>query len=188
MLSLENTYTYTARSAIDPREVVTFTLHNGGMSLDVAGSANQLERTRRSQAESEEAEREETKPDGRARPWFTPRAALLLERATEPFDLTDVEADAPGNGLRVTAWVRANNLRLSPLLFRMKQVDNPRAAADFVAEIRRRKAQASSGRKLPGLLDYWAGWALGGLMAVGGLAALLLPTRSGGKRTPENEI
>jgi hypothetical protein len=195
MLPLANTYTYTARSANDPRKVVTFTLHDDKMSVDVAALIEQVERAVAARGDGEEpeagldeAERTEQTPE--ARPWFTPGAASLLERATEAFHLSDVQADAPENGLHVTAWVRANNLRLAPVLFRMKEVDNPKAADDFVAEIERRKEEAPSAKRLPGPFDYWAGWALGGALAVGALAAWLLPRRDqeDKEEAPEDEI
>jgi hypothetical protein len=188
MLPLENTYTYTARSANDPRKVVTFTLSNDKMLVDVAALLEQVERAVASRGNGAEGEDEETEEVSKARPWLTPGAASLLERATEAFHLSDVEAESPDGGLRVTAWVRANNLRLAPVLFRMKEVDNPRAADDFVNEIKRRKEEAPTTKRLPGPFDYWAGWALGGAMAVGALAAWLLPKRGKGEEAPEDEI
>jgi hypothetical protein len=205
MLPLENTYTYTARSANDPRKVVTFTLFNDRMAIDVAALMEQVERAvaaRGNGAEAEdEGERTEKAKKAKkvekvggaelaapARPWLTPGAASLLERATEPIHLSDVQAESPDGGLRLTAWVRANNLRLAPVLFRMKKVDNPRAAEDFVNEIKRRKEEAPSTQRLPGPFDYWFGWALGGAMAIGALVAWLLPKRGKGEEAPEDEI
>jgi hypothetical protein len=188
MLPVENTYTYTARSANDPRKLVTFTLHDDSMSVDMAALLEQIERTVAAQEDGAEDEDEGTGETVEARPWLTPGAASLLERATDAFHLSDVVAESPDNGLRVTAWVRANNLRLAPLLFRMKEVDNPKAADDFVDEIKRRKKEAPSAKRLPGPFDYWVGWALGGAMAVGALAAWLLPRRDREEEAPEDEI
>jgi hypothetical protein len=188
MLPLENTYTYTARSANDPRKVVTFTLSNDKMLIDVAALLEQVERAVASRGNGVEGEGEEAEQAPRAWPWLTPGAASLLERATEAFHLSDVDAESPDGGLRVTAWVRANHLRLAPVLFRMKKVDNPRAADDFVNEIKRRKEEAPAGKRLPGLFDYWAGWALGGAMAVGALAAWLLPRRGKEEEALDDEI
>jgi hypothetical protein len=196
MLPMENTYTYTARSANDPQKVVTFTLFNDRIAIDVAALMEQVERVVASRGEGSKAAGEAdgaekaggAQPAPLERPWLAPGAASLLERATEAIRLTDVEAESPDGGLRLTAWVRANNLRLAPILFRMKKVDNPRAAEDFVNEIQRRKEEAPASRRLPGPFDYWAGWALGGAMAVGALAAWLWPRRARDAEAQEDEI
>jgi hypothetical protein len=197
MLPLENTYTFTARSANDPRKVVTFTLHENSLSIDVAALAEQIERALAPQTELEDVEAGEPEKvekievdefASQARPWLTPGAVSLLQRATEPFHISDVDAESPDGGLRVTAWVRANDLRLAPVLFRMQAVDNPRAADDFVNEIKRRKESVPPVKRFPGPFDYWASWALGGAMAVGALAAWLLPRRGKDEEASQDEI
>jgi hypothetical protein len=189
MLPLENTFTYTARSANDPQKVVTFTLHDDRMSVDVAALVEQVERAAALQGDGQEVEDEEvveTEMTAQARPWLTPGVVSLMERVTEPFHISDVDAESPNGGLQVTAWVRTRNLRLAPILFRMEQVDNPQAADDFVGEIKRRKEETPPAKRMPGPFDYWAGWMLGAL-AAGALAAWLLPKRDQGEEAVGDE-
>jgi hypothetical protein len=152
---MEDTYTYTARSALNPERVVTFTLYDHHMSVEVGAPLEQMERIIESRAEEEETA--EAEP---AQPWIKPVAAALVERGLRPFDVTDVDAEAENGGLEVRAWVRSGGLRVAPITFAMDAVDNPDATRAFVKELDHRKQSATAVSPMPGFLDYWAGWLL----------------------------
>ena len=177
---MENTYTYTARSAMNPEMVVTFTLYDQYLTIDAGVPIEHLERAieaRRAAAEAakkgeeeeieeeleaEEAEEMEETEEVEAhlsiRPWLKPMVISAVERTTRPFNVADVSAKAKGGGLRLAAWVRAGGLRLAPVSFRMERVDNPEAAEAFVEELDRRKESAPRPSSLPGFMDYWISW------------------------------
>lgn len=161
---MEDTYTYTARSARHPEKVITFTLHDDSLTMDVGAMLEQAQRTMKS-ATAEEGEEAE------APQWLKPMAANLMEVAARPFHVGDIEASAKDEGLQVAAWVRAGGLRTVPFLFVMERVDNPEAAQTFVKELKRRKTAAKLPAKMPGPLDYWFGW-LG--IALGVILTLVL--------------
>jgi len=155
---LENTYTYTARSADNPEQIVTLTLHNHSLSVGVGAPLEHIERAL--QAESAENEEE---PTYHIQPWLKPMAISLVERGMRPFSVDDVGADVERDWLRVRAWFRVGGLRLAPVTLVAGRVDNPDAAQAFVKELNTRKAATG----LPGflgLLDYWAAWFVAGFV------------------------
>lgn len=162
-----STYTYTARSADDPDVVVTFTLDDHHMRVDLGAALEHVGRA----LIPEEEEGEEARKS-RLQPVLKPLAVSLIEQKTKPFHISDIDASAKGEGLRLAAWVRVGGLRLAPVMFAMKRVDNPEAAHAFVEELDRRKASAEPRQKLRGPFDYWASWFLVGFFAA--LAGVLL--------------
>jgi hypothetical protein len=164
---LENTYTYTARSADHPEQVVTFTLHNHSLSVGVGAPLEHVERALQARGGETGAEAEtETGSEYRIQPWLKPMAISLIERSTGPFDVGDVNASAEDDWLWVRAWLRAGGLRLAPITLIKGRVDNPHAAHAFVQELHERKAPAAGLARFPGLLDYWATWILAGFLMV----------------------
>jgi hypothetical protein len=152
---MENTYTYTARSARDPARLVTFTLHDHNMSVGVAAPLEQLERIF-----DREETGEETGNGGRPKLWLKPLAISLVERGTGPFRLSDVDADTDGEKLWIKAWIRTGGLGLLPITLINGRVDNPDAAHTFVEELNRRKASVWGRFRFWGVLDYWISWLL----------------------------
>lgn len=150
---MENTYTYTARNAEDIREVVTFTLYDHHMSVDLGAQMENIETALESEANGEERM-------ALHQPLVKPVAAALIERGLRPFNVSDVDADVEDERLRVRAWIRAGGLRLAPIRFRMGRVDNPKATQAFVEELEQRKASVARSSRVPPWLDYWASWLL----------------------------
>ena len=150
---MEETYTYTARSAEDPDQVVTLTLHDQGMSVDLGVPLERLERAIESASSEGEGIR-----GLEAGKWLKPTAMSIVQWGTRPFDVVDVDAESDGEGLRMTAWVRMGGLKLVPVSFAMDRVDNPDAARAFIAELDRRKRTTKASTGLPGPLDYWFSW------------------------------
>jgi len=162
---MKKTYTYTARNADEPAQVVTFTLYDHSMSVELGAPLEHIERALQSVSEEIEEEKE-----ARVYAWLKPVVVSLLERGTRPFDIVDVDASVKDGGLRITAWGRSGGLRVAPVTFAMERVDNPAAAQAFVEELNRRKASAARPGKFSGPLDYWVTWFLTGFLA----AALLV--------------
>ena len=157
---MENTYTYTARSASDPEKVVTFTLRGRRMSV---GSGVPIEQAARliESAESEEADEAEGERPARSERatnlWLKPMAISLVERGTQPLRVIDVDARATGGGyLWVRGWIRVGGLRLAPVTLLDGMVDNPDAALAFVEELAQRKDKYAQGPAVLNFLDYWA--------------------------------
>ncbi len=164
---LENTYTYTARSAVDPERVVTFTLHDHSLSVGVGAPIEHVERFVQAQTSATEAGGEseaETRQEASVRPWLKPMAISVLERATRPFDVDDVEASVEGSWLYVRAWVRGGGLRVAPITLIEGRVDNPQAAQAFVQELDERQTSITPLGQVVNLLDYWATWFVAGFV------------------------
>jgi hypothetical protein len=137
---LENTYTYTARSADHPERVVTFTLYDHGMSVEVGAPLEHIARAL--QPETGEIKAEvEAEHEALSHAWLKPMAVSLRQQGTRPFNVADIDAKAEDEGLRVTAWVRTGGLRFAPITFFWERVDNPKGAGTFVEELRKRKGK-----------------------------------------------
>ncbi len=171
---MENTFTFTARSALASERVVTFTLYDQHMAVDVGAPLEHVERVVRGLGDEPETDAEAESPGGAQTAYaLKPAAVSLLEKSGRPFDIGDVYAQAKGDALTVTAWVRAKGLRLAPVRFAWKQVDNPEAAHAFAEEIRARSQDAPHPGRFRGLMDYWISWLLLGVL----LFALFMPRR-----------
>jgi hypothetical protein len=137
---LENTYTYTARSTDHPERVVTFTLYDHSMSVEVGAPLGHIERAL--QPETGEIQAEvEAEHEALSHAWLKPMAVSLLQRGTRPFNVADIDAKAEDEGLRATAWVKTGGLRFAPITFSWERVDNPKGAGAFVEELRKRKGK-----------------------------------------------
>lgn len=157
---MQETYTFTARSAADPSRVVTLTLHDHRLSV---GTGPPLEQFDRAVADQEEEADEAPAP---RRPWLRPLAVSLIQRGTQPFPVKDVHAEVDGGHLSVRAWYRARGLRLLPVTLVDGQVDNPQAARAFVEELSARRGEVSKPFGVLELFDYWATWALAFVSAI----------------------
>jgi hypothetical protein len=171
-MTLDDTYTYIARSAVDPARVVTFTFDGPHLIVDAGVPLELLERSIRAAEGAGEERGLPAESDG---PWLKPLAVSTMERTTRPFHASDVYAFWDDEDLLVSAWVRTRGLRLAPVAFRIPQVDNPDAARAFVKEVAGRRAKAAHPGRFSGLLDYWASWIVGGLAVTLALSALLRP-------------
>ncbi len=151
------TYTYTARSADDPSQIVTFTLD--GRSLSLASPTPRL-------LYSAAIDTQEIKP----------AAAPTASSA----DVIDVSASVAGADLRVSAWGRWHDQRWRLSALMLEHVDNPEAARAFVAELNRRKILALQQTLVAAWLKTKGRWFLAGvgiaLLAV--IAVQFKPGRS----------
>lgn len=145
------TYTYTARNANNPDKVVTFTLDNGHMRVNLTGILDQTSRINAADDKKAEIQNQLSMQ-------AKPAALKLAENISGPFHISDVNADLEDDRLRVSMWQRAGGLRLAPVRFNMGQVDNIEAAEAFVDEVQNRQTKTESRTKFFGPLDYWIGW------------------------------
>lgn len=168
----EDTFTYTARSSVDPSKMATFTLHNGSVSVDLGNTL--VEQVEESYATvSDDASEQDLAT------WIKPAAIGALQKLIKPVQLTDFDAETSGETLQATAWIRKGGLRLAPIMMNWEEVDNPAGAQAFVDELQNRKASAELERSHPAPLDYWASWFVIGMMA---LALPILVIRQWQKR------
>jgi hypothetical protein len=167
---MENTFTYTARSAHAPDKVVTFTLFDNSMSVELGVPLEHLERALAGREEAEETKeamevepaevQEEDEAPAATNAYYAlkPMAVSLMEKSRQPFSVADVSARAENGGLDVTAWMRAKGLRLAPIRFDWDRVDNPDGAKAFAREVRARNRVTSRPGRFGGIMDYWISW------------------------------
>ena len=162
-------YIYTARSALDPGEALTFTLRDRDVVVALAAPSEEVEL----RLSAEGVQGRQGLPS-----WLKPAAISLLQLGTQPLPIADVEARTEGGELGVMIWLRTANLRLVPVAFHWEQVEDPDAAQDFARELRERKAAAERSGRSPRRMLIWGGWFLGGLA----VAALRVARRARAKR------
>jgi len=148
----QNTYTYTARNAEDSDKVVTFTLFDDRMRINLTGLMDQAQEVVSSNGKSDELKH-------KAKLQAKPVLLKIKERISGPVHISDVNANLEEEQLQVKLWPRVAGLRLAPVNIDMGQVDNEDAAEAFVNELDERKEIEKDKRKFLGPLDYWIGWA-----------------------------
>lgn len=160
MQNNHKTYTYTARNINNPEKVVTFTLYDGHMRVNLTGLLDQANTVASSEEKSGELKRQVSLQ-------AKPALLKLKEGISGPIHISDVNASMEDDQLQVTLWQRMGGLRLAPVQVDMGQVDNEEAAEAFVDELEQRKEETkSNASRFFGPLDYWIGWA-GMLLLIG---------------------
>jgi hypothetical protein len=159
MQNNHETYTYTARNVNDPDRVVTFTLYDGHMKVNLTGLFDQASTVR-------QAEEKTTELKQQISTQAKPAAMKLAEEYSGPVHVSDVQANLSNENLQVTLWQRLGGLRLVPILFNMGKIDNEDAAEAFVEELKVRQKETAHAGKFFGPLDYWIGW-LGLALVIG---------------------
>ena len=149
---MANTYTYTARSARDPERVLTFTLYEDTLSVNLTGVLESLEQVAAAESRGDEAKKQ-------LKTQFKPTTLKVVEKLSGPVHLGDVNVDLDDDGrFTLKSWKRVAGLRLAPLNISIGPVDNPEAAKAFIAELEQRRAASAHPSKFFGPLDYWFGW------------------------------
>lgn len=152
MQNNHETYTYTARNANNPNKVVTFTLLNGHMQVNLTGMLDQASAVSDAEEKSEELKQQITAQ-------AKPVAMKLTERVSGPVHVSDVQATLSSDEhLKVNLWQRLGGLRFAPVTFNLGKIDNKDAADAFVKELEQRQEEESHAGKFSGFLDYWIGW------------------------------
>lgn len=149
---MNDTYTYTARSADDPEKVITFTLTDEYLEISMTGMLEDISEVV-SGEEGKEVIEEKIKTQAK------PTALKVMEEISGPIHISDVKGEVTKTDqLRLTIWKRLGGLRAAPIMFEFERVDNPQAAHAFIAELEERKVDAEHLGKFFGPLDYWLGW------------------------------
>lgn len=159
---MTETYTYTARNVNNPEKVITFTLYDGHMRVNLTGLLEDLGTITAAEDKAAEAKRQLKSQAG-------PTTLKVLENMTGPFHVRDTSASLDEEDrLRVMAWKRMAGFRLAPVMISAGRVDNPEAAEAFVEELDQRAEETESINRFFGPLDYWLGW----LLMITGLVVL----------------
>ena len=151
------TYTYTARSVNQPDNVVTFTLDDGHMRVNLTGLLDQASLVTQAEEKSDELKQQVTTQ-------AKPAALKIAEQISGPVHVSDVQASLDDERLKVSLWQRLAGLRLAPIQLNMGRIDNRNAAEDFIKELKERQAEEAHIGKFFGPLDYWFGWIALGLV------------------------
>lgn len=147
------TYTYTARNANNPDFILTFTLEDDHLRLNVPEIGEKIGQIARADEKMTEAKQQ-------LKTQVAPSVLKAIESFSGPIQINDVAVSLKDDAsLRFNAWQRMGGLRLAPLWLNMGRVDNPDAAEAFMTELEERKAAASKLGAFFGPLDYWLGWA-----------------------------
>jgi hypothetical protein len=162
----ENTLTFTARDADNPKNVATFTLQNGNVAVQLGNAM--LEQV------VDVNEKTQTEEDVDLVDWTKATAIGTVQKLLHTLPVNDFEADIDDKTLHTTAWVRTGGLRAVPVSMTWQEVDNPRAAHAFVEEVNERKKVSPKIHAMPSILDYWASWIVAG---ISGLVVMILIMR-----------
>lgn len=175
-MTTQETYTYTARDANNPEKVITLTMVDDHVQVQLTGLLDTFGNVMQAEEKTSAAGRE-----------FSSQAATTALKLAEgiggPVQVNDLNAGLKEDNLTITAWRRAGGLRLAPMRINIERVDNPEAAQAFINKLEERQHQAEHPGKFAGPLDYWLGWA-GIALAVG---ALLIWPRKSSNGSSESE-
>ena len=145
------TYTYTARNSRNPDKVVTFTIFENYMKVNLTGLIDQISGI------AEEEEREEA-----VKSFLSTQSGSAIfkaiERLSGPVHITDVNPFLDDGAFKLTFWKRIAGLRVAPITLSIGDVDNPEAAAQFIDTLLERQDYAEAPGVFAGPLDYWATW------------------------------
>lgn len=145
------TYTYTARSKDNPDRVMTFTIFEDYLKVNLTGLVDQV---------SEVIDNED--PQEAAKALFSTQSGTALykvmERLSGPVHINDVTPSLEEGVLKLTFWRRVAGLRFAPIILLMGKVDNPEAAGQFIDTLMERQGQTDTPGIFAGPLDYWATW------------------------------
>lgn len=145
------TYTYTARDKENPNRVMTFTIFENHLKVNLTGLIDQV-----SEAVEEENQQATIKD------FFATQSGSALYKAVErlsgPVHINDVSPFFEEGQFRLTLWKRMAGLRFAPITLSIGNVDNPEAAAQFIDTLIERQDQTEKPGFFAGPLDYWITW------------------------------
>ena len=101
--NFEATYTYTARNVHNPNKVVTFTLINEHMRVNLAGLFDQVK-------EIGDAEEKSNIIKQQLSTQAKPAAVQLIENVSGPVHVSDINFHLAGDELSLTIWQRVASL------------------------------------------------------------------------------
>ena len=161
------TYTYTARSKENPDRVMTFTIFDDYLKVNLTGLVDQV---------SEVIDDEDRQ--AAAKEFFTTQSGTALykvmERLSGPVHINDVTPSFEDGAFKLIFWRRVAGLRFAPIVVLMGSVDNPEAAGQFIDTLMERQDQTDTPGIFAGPLDYWATWIA---MVIGVLVLIKWPRK-----------
>jgi len=145
------TYTYTARNRDNPDRVMTFTIFEDYLKVNLTGLIDQV---------SEVVGKEDT--GSAAKDFLSTQSGSALYKAVErlsgPVHVNDVHPYFEDGQFKLIFWKRVAGLRFAPITLSMGNVDNPDAAGQFIETLMDRQDQAETPGAFAGPLDYWGTW------------------------------
>ncbi len=145
------TYTYTARNKDNPDRVLTFTIFENYLRVNLTGLIDQV-----SEVVSEEDSQSAVKD------FLSTQSGSAIYKAVErlsgPIHVNDVDPYYESGQFKLRFWKRIAGLRFAPITLSMGNVDNPEAAGQFIDTLMTRQDKAESPGPFAGPLDYWASW------------------------------
>lgn len=145
------TYTYTARNRENPDRVMTFTIFEDYLKVNLTGLVDQV---------SSVVGEEDT--GTAAKDFLATQSGSALYKAVErlsgPIHVNDVNPYFEDGQFKLTFWKRVAGLRFAPIILSMGDVDNPDAAGQFIETLMDRQDQADEPSAFAGPLDYWGTW------------------------------
>lgn len=145
------TYTYTARNKNNPDKVITFTIYEDYLKVNLTGLLDRI---------SNLAEEENQEKAIKSLLSTQSGSALYkaVERLSGPVHINDVTPSLDNGTFKLTFWKRIAGLRVAPITIFIGDVDNPEAAAQFLETLFERQELADEPGVFAGPLDYWATW------------------------------
>jgi len=151
---MTETYTFTARHALDPEKIITLTLRGEFLQINLTGM---LENIGGFLGEESRGEALKSQVKKQARPTML----KVMEEISGPIHISDVKGKVVGRDadkLKITLWKRVGGLRAAPIQLNFGKVDNPQAAKAFIEQLDKRREEADHVGPFWGPLDYWLGW------------------------------
>jgi hypothetical protein len=145
------TYTYTARNTDNPDRVLTFTIFENYLRVNLTGMIDRV-----SEIVSEEDSKSAVKD------FLTTQSGSAIYKAVErlsgPIHVNDVDPYYEEGQFKLRFWKRVAGLRFAPITLSMGNVDNPEAAGEFIDTLIDRQEKTHKPGPFSGPLDYWATW------------------------------
>jgi hypothetical protein len=145
------TYTYTARSKRNPEKVITFTIYEDYLKVNLTGLLDKVPDIM-----------EEDQRKAAIKSFLANQSGSALYKAIErlsgPVHINDVSPNLEDGQFKLTLWKRLAGLRLAPITIAMVNVDNPDAAAQFIETLFERQKSSEAPGVFAGPLDYWLTW------------------------------
>lgn len=145
------TYTYTARNEDNPNRVMTFTIFDNYLKVNLTGLVDQVSEVL-----------EEKDHQAAVKDIISTQSGTAIYKAVErlsgPVHINDVTPFYEDGQFKLTFWKRVAGLRFAPIILSMGNVDNPDAAGQFIDTLIHRQDQADTPGVFAGPLDYWVTW------------------------------
>jgi hypothetical protein len=161
------TYTYTARNIDKPNRVMTFTIFEDYLKVNLTGLIDQVSDVIADEDNQAAVKEFLTTQSGTA-------IYKAVERLSGPVHINDVSSYYEDGQFKLTFWKRVAGLRFAPIVLSMGNVDNPEAAGQFIDTLMDRQNQADTPGLFAGPLDYWATWIV---MLIGVIALIKWPRK-----------